>query len=99
MILSLSRRGVALDPKAAQNGALEQGNIIGGASSFQTVDGQSHLMADVWFKTAPVTAAIVQALSAPSSSFASLIIAARPMGRQLEQLTSSPLAQSGGRAA
>ncbi len=50
-LTTLAQRGIAsLDLAAQKNGAINNGNWVGLSSSYETVDGQSHTMADVWFQ-------------------------------------------------
>jgi hypothetical protein len=53
-IHSLSEMGITqLSTQTTVGTAIDNGNILGLTSSYQTSDGASHAAADVWFQTAP----------------------------------------------
>jgi hypothetical protein len=53
---SLDSLGITqLSLAASSSTATDNGNLIGLTSSYQTADGSSHQMADVWFATAATT--------------------------------------------
>ena len=82
---SLAALGIAsLSLKTSQGDAVNQGNIVGLNSSYQSSDGSSHAAADVWFAVAPAESlaprvgALTQAIGAFDAGSAA---AASPTGK------------------
>jgi hypothetical protein len=74
-IRSLSEMGITqVSTQTTAGDGVDNGNILGLTSSYQTSDGVSHAAADVWFQTAPSTGAgLASGLSGQVSGLAQAI--------------------------
>jgi len=70
---TLQQLGITqLNLDAKQDASLNNGNIVGATSTFQTADGQTHAAADVWFQMqAPAISSAVSGLAQAIGSYSS----------------------------